>query len=71
MWLAPAAALAVSLAGNVLVIPAHGARGVAWVSVASQALLLTIAGLAARRLSREPVTPAGAGEAPAAPGRPA
>ena len=70
VWLAPAAALAVSLAGNVLVIPAHGALGVAWVSVASQALLLAIAGLAAVRLSRTGVTPAEAGAAPAGSGRP-
>jgi O-antigen/teichoic acid export membrane protein len=70
VWLAPAAALAVSIAGNLLVIPAYGALGVAWVSVASQALLLAIAGLAAVRLSREPVTPAAAGAAPADSGRP-
>src|SRR6185295_12941309 len=36
VWLAPAAALAVSVVGNLAVIPAHGALGVAWVSVVSQ-----------------------------------
>ena len=63
VWLAPAAALAVSVVGNLLVIPAHGALGVAWVSAASQALLLAIAGAASWRLSRTPFTPAATGEA--------
>jgi O-antigen/teichoic acid export membrane protein len=63
VWIAPAAALLVSVVGNLLVIPGHGAIGVAFVSVASQAVLLAIAGLAAARLSRVPLTPAATAEA--------
>jgi O-antigen/teichoic acid export membrane protein len=67
VWLGPLAALIVSVAGNLLVIPSQGAMGVAWVSVVSQTLLLVIAGGAAWRLSRTPLTPAGTGAASAPP----
>jgi O-antigen/teichoic acid export membrane protein len=64
VWLAPAAALVVSVVGNLLVIPGQGALGVAWVSTASQALLLAVAGASAWRLSKTPFTPAAEAEAP-------
>ena len=52
MVLAPASALVVSLAGNLVFIPRAGAVGTAWVALASAAVNFTISGaavLAARR----------------------
>jgi len=51
--LAPASALVVSLAGNLLFIPRAGAVGTAWVALASAAVNFTIAGAAVLTARRE------------------
>jgi O-antigen/teichoic acid export membrane protein len=65
---APAVALAVSVAGNLVAIPRAGALGAAWVALGSAAVLFAIAGTALRRLTRAgAAAPAGAAAGAAPP----